>query len=134
MKIKFKMDIEIHLSDMPWWKNELVNFKNEKPKIDFHFLICFALSYFLWLVFLYRRENLTGKEEEAVTVLDNRDVFWGQDLDGKLNANNDILIIGDHASNDLKFLKPTEQEQGLMRSFEAFDAGSNLTLPWAQQT
>jgi hypothetical protein len=54
--------------------------------------------------------SLTGKEEEAVTVLDNRDVFWGQDLDGKLNANNDILIIGDHATNDLKFLNPTDKE------------------------
>ena len=52
--------------------------------------------------------SLTGKEEEAVTVLDNRDVVWGQDLDGKLNANNDVLIIGDHATNDLKFLKPTD--------------------------
>ena len=47
--------------------------------------------------------SLTGKEEEAVTVLDNRDIFWGQDLDGKLFPNNDVLIIGDHASNDIKF-------------------------------
>jgi|TARA_B110000285_G_C15046027_1_gene574361 hypothetical protein len=68
--------------------------------------------------------SLTGKEEEAVTILDNRDIFWGQDLDGKLFPNNDVLIIGDHASNDLKFIKPKENEEGLLRSSEAFDPGS----------
>ena len=38
--------------------------------------------------------------------------------------NNDVLIIGDHASNDTKFMKPEKSEESLMRSSEAFDPGS----------
>jgi hypothetical protein len=47
--------------------------------------------------------NLSGKEEEAVTVMDNRNVFKKG-----TPPNNDILIVCDHASNDLKFIKPKD--------------------------
>ena len=56
------------------------------------------------LVNLFR--NLTGKEEEALTIMDNRDVF-GASSD---EPNNDMLVICDHASNDLKFIKPADYE------------------------
>jgi predicted N-formylglutamate amidohydrolase len=35
-----------------------------------------------------------------------------------------VLIVCDHAVSDLKFMKATDPEQGLLRSFEAFDAGA----------
>ena len=40
----------------------------------------------------------SGKEEEAVSVFDNRDVFTL----GNKEPNNDILIVCDNASADLK--------------------------------
>ena len=45
-------------------------------------------------------------EDEAVIVMDNRDIF-------SLNANpnNDVLIVCDHAVNDLKFLKGKTEEK-----------------------
>lgn len=43
---------------------------------------------------------------------------------GAADPNNDVLIICDHAVNDLKFMKVTDPEQGLIRSFEAYDQGS----------
>ena len=61
--------------------------------------------------------SLNGKEEEAVTILDNRDVSEGE-------PNNDVLIICDHAVNDVKFMKVTDPEQGLIRSIEGYDAGA----------
>jgi len=55
--------------------------------------------------------TLTGKEEEAVSIMDNRDVF------GEYAApNNDVLIVCDHASHDLKFIKPLDSEDTLVRS------------------
>ena len=47
--------------------------------------------------------SLNGKEEEAVTVMDNRNIFNRDNF----GANNDVLIICDHASDDLKGLKGT---------------------------
>ena len=44
--------------------------------------------------------DLSGKEEEAVSVVDNRRV--GD------NPNNSILITCDHATNDLKMLHTTD--------------------------
>ena len=61
---------------------------------------------------------LNGKEEEAVTLLDNRNVFDG------IAPNNEILVICDHGSSDLKFMKPLEQEEGMMRSSESHDRGA----------
>ena len=52
---------------------------------------------------------LTGKEEEAVTVLDNRNVF-----EDDFEPNNGVLIVCDHATNDLKFMKPQREEEGLI--------------------
>lgn len=40
----------------------------------------------------------SGKEEEAVSVFDNRNVFDGEGS----RPNNDVLIVCDHASTDLK--------------------------------
>ena len=63
--------------------------------------------------------NLTGKEEEAVTIMDNRNIF-----DRNVTPNNDVLIVCDHASEDLKFLKTLEKEDGLIRSNEGLDVGA----------
>lgn len=41
--------------------------------------------------------SCSGKEEEAVSVMDYRDIFSPES-----RANNDVLIICDHASPDLK--------------------------------
>ena len=56
--------------------------------------------------------SLTGKEEEAVTVLDNREIP---------EPNNDILIVCDHGSNDLKFMKPKDEEEHLIRGLDGHD-------------
>lgn len=61
--------------------------------------------------------GLNGKEEEAASVVDNRDITNG-------NPNNKVLITCDHASNDAKFLKPLDYEEDLMRSQEYFDIGA----------
>ena len=53
--------------------------------------------------------SLNGKEEEAVSVVDNRDI-----QDGK--PNNRVLIACDHASNDLKYTKLEDYEEDLIRS------------------
>ena len=50
--------------------------------------------------------SLTGKEDEAVIIMDNRDIFT-KDTD----TNNDVLIVCDHTVNDLKFLKGTQNER-----------------------
>ena len=65
---------------------------------------------------------LNGKEEEAVTILDNRNVFSGE------NPNNNTLILCEHATNDLKSVKPGPGEDAFIRSSEAFDPfASDLT-------
>ena len=61
--------------------------------------------------------SLNGKEDEAVTVADNRDVTQGK-------PNNRVLITCDHASNDIKFIKPLAYEEELIRSQEYFDIGA----------
>lgn len=55
--------------------------------------------------------SLNGKEEEAVSVVDNRDL-----ADGK--PNNRVLITCDHASNDVKYTKLADYEEELARSQE----------------
>jgi hypothetical protein len=48
--------------------------------------------------------SLNGKEEEAVTVVDNRDISEGK-------PNNKVVITCDHATNDIKYIKPGEEEE-----------------------
>lgn len=72
---------------------------------------------------------LTGQEEEAVTVMDNRDVFSKPDL-----PNNDLLLICDHASNDIKGFLPAGREEGLVRSNEGVDSGAaDLTIALSER-
>ena len=52
-------------------------------------------------------------------MLDNRDIF-----DLKAQPNNDVLILCEHASPDLKGIKPLEAEKSLIQSFEGHDPGS----------
>lgn len=66
--------------------------------------------------------GLTGYEEEAVTLMDNRDVF-NKSIPHSL-PNNKLLITCDHASNDVKFFKLSLEEEDLYLSNEYFDAGT----------
>ena len=50
---------------------------------------------------------LTGKEEEAVSVIDNRNIW-----DCVQPPNNDVLVLCDHASSDLKGFKLSKEEDG----------------------
>lgn len=61
--------------------------------------------------------SLNGKEEEAVSVVDNRDITEGQ-------PNNRVLITCDHASNDIKYTKLSSEEEHLHRSQHFFDIGA----------
>ena len=49
---------------------------------------------------------LNGKEEEAVSIVDNRDISGG-------NPNNRVLITCEHASNDVKYTKLSDEEEHL---------------------
>ena len=51
--------------------------------------------------------------------MDNRNVYKAE-----LKPNNSILIICDHASNDLKFIKPLDSEEPLIRTNEGYDWGA----------
>jgi hypothetical protein len=53
--------------------------------------------------------SLNGKEEEAVTLMDNRDI-------SKSNPNNKIILLCDHATNDFKLTKLLDYEENLERS------------------
>jgi predicted N-formylglutamate amidohydrolase len=53
--------------------------------------------------------SLNGKEEEAVSVVDNRDISEGK-------PNNRVLIVCEHASNDVKYTKLSDEEEHLLRS------------------
>ena len=68
--------------------------------------------------------TLTGKEEEAVSVLDNRDIFGINLNQSQLHPNNDLFLVCDHASNELKFIKPREDEQPFLNSAEGYDPGA----------
>jgi hypothetical protein len=48
--------------------------------------------------------SLNGKEEEAVSVVDNRDISEGR-------PNNKVVITCDHATNDIKDIEPGEEEE-----------------------
>jgi predicted N-formylglutamate amidohydrolase len=61
--------------------------------------------------------DLSGKEEEAVQVVDNRII-------GSDSINNQILITCDHASRDLKGMQVTDQERPLTLANDAFDPGA----------
>ena len=67
---------------------------------------------------LWFRE-LSGKEWEAVTVLDNRSL-----LDSEKAAMNSVLVVCDHASNDLKSVKPEKNEEHFCQTSDAFDKGA----------
>ena len=54
-----------------------------------------------------------------MTILDNRDVFTDRSV-----PNNDILIICDHASNDLKGFKIEKEESHKLNGQESFDRGA----------
>ena len=58
---------------------------------------------------------MSGKEEEAVSVFDNRDI-WGE------HPNNDVLVICDHASSQLKGFKFEKTETDKLP--ETYDAGA----------
>lgn len=65
--------------------------------------------------------SLNGKEEEAVTIVDNRDISEGK-------PNNSIMLTCDHATNDIKLFKPTADDAPLLLSNQAYDCGTgNLT-------
>lgn len=51
--------------------------------------------------------------------MDNRNIFSNDS--SPFGANNDILIICDHSSNDLKGLKGTRLEEDKYRSQDAYD-------------
>ena len=48
---------------------------------------------------------LTGKEEEALSVIDNRNIW-----ETLQHPNNDVLVLCDHASSDLKGFKLSKEE------------------------
>ena len=64
---------------------------------------------------------LSGKEEEAVTIMDNRQVF-----DGKSEPNSDVLILCDHATDDLKMIKPLKEEENLVKHFSKDHISADL--------
>jgi hypothetical protein len=51
--------------------------------------------------------SLNGKEEEAVCVVDNRDLTRGR-------PNNKVLVSCDHSSNDIKYTKLADYEEVLL--------------------
>ena len=50
--------------------------------------------------------SLNGKEEEAVSIVDNRDITEGK-------PNNRVLIACEHGSNDVKYTKLSDEEEHL---------------------
>ena len=61
--------------------------------------------------------SLNGKEEEAVQVVDSRDISQG-------SPNNKVLIACDHAVNDIKYTKLLDYEEDLFRTQEYYDVGA----------
>ena len=57
---------------------------------------------------------LNGKEEEAVIVIDNREL-------SNQTPNNRVLLTCDHATNDIKLFKPFDEEAPLLLSNQAYD-------------
>ena len=53
--------------------------------------------------------SLNGKEEEAVSIVDNRDISHGR-------PNNKVMITCEHATNDIKYTKLSDEEEHLHRS------------------
>ena len=84
----------------------------------------------------YLFRELSGKEEEVVTVLDNRNL-QGTDRSsdsGLIHPLNDVLIVCDHASNDLKSVKPQKHEELHMQSHDAYDPGAvELTIALSER-
>ena len=72
-----------------------------------------ALSQELALTSYFRQ--LSGHEEESVTLIDNRDMK---------KPNNKVLILCEHATNDLKMTKVEHLEQNYMLGHDAFDPGA----------
>jgi hypothetical protein len=50
--------------------------------------------------------SLNGKEEEAVSIVDNRDIT-------ECKPNNRVLIACEHGSNDVKYTKLSDEEEHL---------------------
>ncbi|CDW90371.1 UNKNOWN [Stylonychia lemnae] len=59
---------------------------------------------------------LTGKEQEAISIQDNRDL-------SNSNPNNNVIIVSEHSSNDVKYSKILDEEEPFLRSHEATDVG-----------
>ena len=59
--------------------------------------------------------QLTGHEEEAVSVIDNRDLT---------QSNNKLLLICERASNDLKGTQTDYKEKSFLLGHDAFDPGA----------
>eukprot|EP00347_Sterkiella_histriomuscorum_P020473 403337669 len=68
--------------------------------------------------------SLNGKEEEAVSIQDNRLLLDQGGNTQHVLPNNKLIILCDHASNDVKYSKLEPHEEELMRSNEAFDVGA----------
>ena len=65
--------------------------------------------------------SLNGKEEEAVFINDNRILTEDEN---RPPPNNKLLIICEHASNDVKYSKITEEEKAFLNSNDAMDVGA----------
>jgi hypothetical protein len=61
--------------------------------------------------------SLTGEELEVLSVLDCRS------FDGL--PNNKLLVTCEHASNDVKGFKLTQEEETLIRSHDGYDPGAS---------
>ena len=61
--------------------------------------------------------SLSGKEQEAVSVIDNRDL-------SERKPYNKVLITCEHASNDIKYTKLSDKEEHLARTQNYFDVGA----------
>jgi len=71
--------------------------------------------------------SLNGKEEEAVSVVDYRDITEGK-------PNNRVLITCEHASNDVKYTKLSDDEEHLQRSQHYHDIGAaDLTFNLSEE-
>ena len=63
--------------------------------------------------------QLTGKELEAVTVMDNRELFKSESL-----PNNKIFLTSPHTSNDVKYMPLNKYDKQIISSQNAYDIGA----------
>ena len=63
--------------------------------------------------------QLTGKEQEAVSVMDNRDLFQSNSL-----PNNSVFITCPHSTNDHKEYHHSPTDTAVLDSQTAYDIGA----------